>query len=123
MIGRINQIQNEEIRRGLLVVLFEAGSALRAKTVRSIMDSLNYSTAWEDFLEHVEYLAGEELIRVFPNGTEVELNEVQQAKYIAQCKRTNYDSPESEKIMLRIRQRGRRFMEGNDLSVVGVAKS
>lgn len=117
------QIQNEEIRRCLLVVLYEAGSALRGKTVRSIMDSLNSSTSWDDFLKQGEYLAGEELIRVFPADADSELSDVQQARYISTCKRMNFDSTEAGQIMMRIRQRGRRFMEGNDSSVVGVAKA
>ena len=107
----------------MLVVLNEAGSALRAKRVRAIMDSLNSSTSWEDFFSQVEYLAGEELLRIFPADAEAALNDVQQARYLATCKRMSFDSFEAEKIMLRIRQRGRRFMEGNDDSVVGVAKA
>jgi hypothetical protein len=118
----LSQIQTEETRRCLLVVLYESGSALRAKTVRSIMDSLNSSTSWDDFIHQLEYLAGEELLRAFPADTDHELNDVEQARYLATCKRMNFDSPESGKIMIRIRQRGRRFIEGNDGSVVGVAK-
>ena len=112
----------EETRRCLLVALYECGSALRAKTVRSIMDAMNHPTAWDDFINQVEYLAGEELVRCFPAEAESELTDIEQAKYLAVCKRTNYDSPDAEKIMLRIRQRGRRFIEGNDDSVVGVAR-
>ncbi|HEX8091457.1 MAG TPA: hypothetical protein VF762_21565 [Blastocatellia bacterium] len=119
----VKQVETEETRRCLLVVLYEAGSALRAKTVRSIMDSLNSSTSWDDFLAQAEYLAGEELVRVFPADAESELTDVQQAKYIGTCKRMSFDSPEAGKIMMRIRQRGRRFMEGNDDSVVGVAEA
>ena len=119
----LSQIQTEEMRRCLLVVLMESGSALRAKTVRSVMDNMNHSTSWGDFLSQCDYLAGEELIRVFPGEADQELTDVEQAKFLAVCKRTTFDSPDADKIMIRIRQRGRQFMEGNDDSVKGVAKS
>lgn len=122
MIKRVGQIQTEETRRCLLIVLNEAGSALRAKRVRSIMNELNAPTTWDDFLRQVEYLTGEDLIRVFPAGENQELSDVQQAKYLALCKRTQFDSFEAEEIMLAIRKRGRHFIEGNDDTVVGVAK-
>ena len=117
------QIQQEEDRRALLVVLCEAEDALRARTVRSIMEMYGAPTTWETFMSHVGYLAGEELLRVFPSGTRTELSPVDQAQYIALCKRASYDSAEANQMLLRIRQRGRHFMEGNAPDVKGVATS
>jgi hypothetical protein len=118
--NRIKQAHNREIRRCLLQVLYEAGSALRAKSVRSIMSDLGTSVFWSEFLDHVEYLAGEELVRVFPAGARQELSDVEQAQFIADCKRLRFDAPECETVMLRIRQKGRHFIEGNDHGVKGL---
>jgi hypothetical protein len=118
----IRQAQTEEVRRSILEVLYESGSALRAKMVRRIADAMNASTSWDDFLGQIEYLAAEELVRVFPAGTTDELSAVDQARYLEMCKRAVPDSDEAHQMMLRIRQRGRWFIEGNDNQVVGVAR-
>jgi trimethylamine:corrinoid methyltransferase-like protein len=114
--------EQEEIRRAILNVLYESGSALRAKRVRVIMSELGCSVFWSEFVKHVEYLVGEELIRVFPAGSQVELSAVEQAKYLEQCKRLRFDAPECDTVMVRIRQRGRQFIEGNANDVKGVAR-
>ena len=116
------QIANEELRRTLLVVLYEAGTAIRAKLARQIMDDLNSPTTWDDFVAQLEYLAGEELLRVFPTGVDQELTAVDQAKYLALCRRIQWDSVDANRVMVRIRQRGKHFLEGNADDVVGVAR-
>lgn len=123
MLKSPTQIANEELRRTLLVVLYEAGTAIRAKLVRQIMDDLNSPTTWDDFIAQLEYLAGEGLVRVFPTGADQELTAVDQAKYLALCRRIQWDSSECSRVMVRIRQRGKHFLEGNDDGVVGVARS
>jgi hypothetical protein len=121
-LNRLRKAEGEEIRRSILTVLYESGSALRAKRVRAIMSELGCSVFWSEFLRHVEYLAGEELVRVFPAGSQRELSEVEQATFLGQCRRMPFDAPECETVMLRIRQRGRQFIEGNADDVKGVAK-
>ena len=115
------QRQTEELRRTLLVILHEAGVAIRAKTARQIMDDFNQSTTWDDFLAQLEYLAGEELVRVFPSNADNELSVVEQARYLAFCRRIQWDAPEADKVLVRIRQKGKHFLEGNARDVVGVA--
>ena len=105
----------------MLVVLYEAGKAIRAKLVRQIMDDLNASTTWDDFVSQLEYLAGEELIRVFPVGADHELSPVEQARYLSLCRRIQWDTPEASCVLVRIRQRGKYFLEGNASDVRGVA--
>lgn len=122
MVNRLRQIENEEMRRVLLSVLYESGNALRAKRVRAIMSDLGHSVFWSEFVGHLEYLAGEELIRIFPAGSTRELSEVEQARFVADCKRLNFDSPECETVLIRIRQKGRHFIEGSDEGVRGVAR-
>ena len=123
MVLSLTQRETEEIRRKALEVLYEADRPIRAKTCRAIMNDLNAATTWDDFLVQIGYLVGEELVRVFPAGSEEELTGRQEGDYLAVCKRTQWDSSEAGRIMLRIRQKGRRFIEGYEPDVRGVARS
>lgn len=117
----ITQVELENMRRCLLQILQESGAAVHATSVRNVLDALDHPTTWERFVATLEYLAGEELIRVFPAGTETELSDVAQAKYLMIIRQASYDSKEAQQVRLRIRQRGRRFLEGNEDGVKGVA--
>lgn len=114
------QRATEQIRRLILTVLEEAQGAVRAKLVHEIM---LIPTTWEDFLAQVEYLAAAELIRIFPARTDAELSPVAQAQYLEMCRRARYDSDHCNKIMVRIRLKGRDFLEGNATDIRGVAAS
>ena len=115
--------QAEEERRCLLQILYESGTSLRAKRARSIMSELGYAVFWSVFMRHVDYLASEELIYCFPAGASSgEPSATEQAKFIGQSLTLSFDAPECDTVMLRIRQRGRHFLEGNDSTVKGVAK-
>ncbi|HXU07664.1 MAG TPA: hypothetical protein VN743_01615 [Blastocatellia bacterium] len=117
------QRQKEEERRHILKWLYEAGKALRAKSVRHALSDLGVcSMLWRVFAEHLDYMAREEVIRVFPAGTRNELSEVEQAKFIEQVKSMRYDDAESETVMVRIRQKGIHFIEGNEDGVKGIAR-
>jgi len=122
-LNRIAQIQQEQTRRALLLTLYDHGGAIHAQTVRVVIDGLNYSTTWENFLAHIEYLAGEELLAAFPAGCIKEMQEMEQAKYLTLVRQSSFDSEEARSLCLRIRQRGRRFIEGNEPDVRGVSKS
>lgn len=115
--------RDAEERRALLQVLYEAGSAMRAKSVRSVMSQLGASVFWSTFMGHVEYMTEEDVIRCYPaDGSKRKLTDIEQAEYVAKCKRLSYDAPECETVMLVIRQKGRHFMEGNADDVKGIAR-
>jgi hypothetical protein len=119
--NRIAQIQIETSRRAMLEVLSDAGSTLHAQTVRSVMDGLNHSTTWESFLNCIAYLVGEGLICVFPVDGNAEMTIFEQERYINLLRQASYDSQEARLMMLRLRQPGRRFLEGHEPTVKGVA--
>ena len=116
------QLRQEQMRRAMLDVLNDAGAPLNALTVRTVMDGLNHSTTWQTFLNCIGYLAGEGLLCVFPITCSTgELTIFDQEKYLDLMHQANYDSPEARQMMLRLRQDGRRFLEGNQAGVKGVA--
>lgn len=119
---RLAQIKQEQMRRAMIEVLCDAGTPLHAQTVRTVMDGLNHPTTWQSFLSCIEYLAGEGLLCVFPvSSTNGEMSIYDQEKYLSLMRQASYDSQEAREMMLRIRQQGRRFLEGNEPLVKGVA--
>jgi hypothetical protein len=90
-------------------------------SVRLVMDDLNASLTWEGFLGCIAYLAGEGLICVFPATEKGDWTIYQQEKYLDLMRQANFDSQEARGMMLRLRQEGRRFLEGNQDGVKGVA--
>jgi len=117
-----DQLYMEDARLKLIQILYESEAPLRAKTVRSLLDSFNYPFTWEDFMKQVSWLVSEQLIRCFPDDLSEERNEVEARKYVNLCLRTSFDSKESGKILLKIRSKGRHFLEGNEDGVKGVAR-
>jgi hypothetical protein len=118
----IAKMQQEGMRRAMLEILQDAGAPLSALMVRTVMDQLNHPTTWEGFLGCIEYLACEGLLGVYPvTHPTGELMIFEQEKYLRVLRQTSYDSLEARQVMLRIRQLGRRFLEGNEPSVKGVA--
>jgi hypothetical protein len=117
-----DQIYREEVRLKVIECLYESERPLRAKTVRSVLDGLNYPLTWEDFMRQVSWLVSEELIRCFPDDLTAERNEVEMRRYVNLCLQTAFDARESGKILLKIRSKGRHFIEGNEDGVKGVAK-
>jgi hypothetical protein len=109
------------MRRALLQVLSDSGSPLSGLIARTVMDDLLYSTTWTTFLNCVAYLSGEGLLCVYPITASGELSIFEQEKYLSLLRQATYDSPEAGQMMLRIRQLGRRFLEGNEPTVKGVA--
>lgn len=120
MAKSIEQIEREECRLKFLQVLYDAGHALRAKTVRSVLDNLNCSLTWDDFMRHVEWLVSEQAIHAFPSDLRDDMTNVERAKYVSKMKRASFDSPECAQMMLRIRSLGRHHIEGN-AAIIGVA--
>lgn len=116
----IEQIEREECRLKFLQVLYETGSALRAKTLRNVLDTLNCSLTWDTFMSHVEWLVSERAIHAFPPDLEDDMNNVEQAKFIAKIKRASFDSPEASQMLVRIRSLGRHHIERNEV-IKGVA--
>src|SRR5262249_17426947 len=110
------------MRRTMLEILYDAGAPLSALMVRSVMDGLNHPTTSESFLGCIEYLTGEGLLCVYPvTNSSGELTIFDQEKYLSVMRRASYDSPEARQMMLRLRQTGRRFLEGNEPAIKGVA--
>jgi hypothetical protein len=118
---KLAQLQQEQARRVMLEVLADSVTPLRAMTVRVVMDGLNASFTWDGFLGCIAYLVGEGLICVFPVTESGECTIYQQEKYLGLMRQTSYDSQEARQMMLRLRQTGRRYLEGNEPSVKGVA--
>lgn len=115
------QLYREDARLKMIQVLYESEAPLRAKTVRSLLDNLNYPLSWEDFMKQVSWLVSEELIRCFPDDLNEERNEIETRKYVAYCLRTSFDSKDTGRILLKIRSKGRHFIEGNEDGVKGVS--
>jgi len=117
----IEQLEREECRLRILQILYDAGNALRAKTVRKILDDLSCPMTWDTFMRHVEFLVSELGIRAFPASLANDMNNVEQAKYIRMMKGASFDSSEVSTMMLRIRSLGRSHIEDN-ATILGVAK-
>jgi len=115
------QIESEIIRGVFLQALYDAGKAVRAKTVRAVLAQMYGLVEWADFILQAEYLVGEQLIRVFPVEQDAS-DEIEPAQYLAMCKRMTAASPDAMKIGMQIEQRGRRFVEGNEPEVKGVER-
>ena len=119
----IEKAENEALRRRILQALREAdGSSIRAKRLRVVIDLSNDSTTWSDYVDHLQFLTGAGLIAVYDHARGEADRSQTLSSYFGVCKRGGPFATEAEQIMVRLRQKGREFLEGYHPEVVGVAR-
>jgi hypothetical protein len=116
------QLYREEVRLKMIQCLYESERPLRAKTVRSLLNDFNLPLTWEDFMRQVSWLVSEQLIHCFPDDLAEQRNEVESRRYVSSCLQMGFDSKDAGRILLKIRSKGRHYIEGNEDGVKGVAK-
>lgn len=118
----VKQISKEEQRRAILQFLYDAGGKFRAKRVRRALANVGIcNMLWSEYVDNLDHLVRKELIRIFPADVNGELSVDKQGDYMDLVRRMKWDDAEVDLVVVRIRERGRDFMEGNAPDVKGVA--
>lgn len=119
---QLRQHSKEEARRAILQFLYDAGGKFRAKRVRIVLARMSIcNMLWSEYVDNLDHLVRKELIRIFPADARRELSVDEQGDYMDLVRRMSFDDVECEMVTVRIRDKGRDFIEGNAPDVKGVA--
>lgn len=118
------QRDSEEKRRAILTILNEVdGRPIRAKRVRVIASENGNAMLWRNFVSHLRYLSDLQLLIVFQAGRREPLSPVDRKEYLDLVSQMQFDDPECDAVLVRIRKLGVQFLEGNAAGIVGVARN
>lgn len=112
--------RQKERRRGWIVrFLYESRpTPLEVSLLQEVMDAQNFPMSCRQLVQELDFLRSEQLLRVFPHGSEIELSDVQQARLLQRCCEIE---EEAKNVSVRIRTQGVNFQEGS-IGCLGVAR-